>query len=313
MDRPLMIFSGQSNLPLAEEIAENLGVPLGKSVTERFANDCLFVRYEQSLREGDIFIIQSLTPPVQDHLVELLMMIDAAKSSSAARVTAVIPYYAYARSDKKDAPRISITARLVADLIQTSGADRVLTMTLHSAQVHGFFKVPVDHLSAEPVIANYFATRVDNLENAVVVAPDAGDIKRAISLARRLALPIAFIDKQRLSDTEVASRGLVGEVKGKVALVIDDEVSTAGTLTQAVDALRQNGAQAIYAAFTHGVYVGPAIDRIEKSPIVEVAATNTCIYNGRSSDKLQTLNVGPLFAEAIWRIHRGESVSSLFT
>ncbi len=308
-----MIFSGQSNLPLAEEIAENLGVPLGKSVTERFANDCLFVRYEQSLREGDIFIIQSLTPPVQDHLVELLMMIDAAKSSSAARVTAVIPYYAYARSDKKDAPRISITARLVADLIQTSGADRVLTMTLHSAQVHGFFKVPVDHLSAEPVIANYFATRVDNLENAVVVAPDAGDIKRAISLARRLALPIAFIDKQRLSDTEVASRGLVGEVKGKVALVIDDEVSTAGTLTQAVDALRQNGAQAIYAAFTHGVYVGPAIDRIEKSPIVEVAATNTCIYNGRSSDKLQTLNVGPLFAEAIWRIHRGESVSSLFT
>lgn len=207
MERPLMVFSGQSNLPLAQEIADNLGVPLGKSITERFANDCLFVRYEQSLREGDIFIIQSLTPPVQDHLVELLMMIDAAKSSSAARVTAVIPYYSYARSDKKDAPRISIAARLVADLIQAAGADRVLTMTLHSAQVHGFFKVPVDHLSAEPVIANYFATRVEKLENAVVVAPDAGDIKRASSLARRLALPIAFIDKQRLSDTEVTSRG----------------------------------------------------------------------------------------------------------
>jgi ribose-phosphate pyrophosphokinase len=308
-----MIFSGQSNRPLAAEIAENLGVPLGKSVTERFANDCLFVRYEQSLREGDIFIIQSLTPPVQDHLVELLMMIDAAKSSSAARVTAVIPYYAYARSDKKDAPRISITARLVADLIQAAGADRVLTMTLHSAQVHGFFKVPVDHLSAEPVIANYFATRVEGLENAVVVAPDAGDIKRAISLARRLALPIAFIDKQRLSDTEVASRGLVGDVRGKVALVIDDEVSTAGTLVQAVDALSKNGADATYAAFTHGVYVGPAVERIEKSPIVEVAATNTCVYQDRPSPKLQTLTVGPLFAEAIWRIHRGESVSSLFT
>lgn len=313
MERPLMVFSGQSNLPLAQEVADNLGVPLGKSTTERFANDCLFVRYEQSLREGDIFIIQSLTPPVQDHLVELLMMIDAAKSSSAARVTAVIPYYAYARSDKKDAPRISIAARLVADLIQAAGADRVLTMTLHSAQVHGFFKVPVDHLSAEPVIANYFATQVDRLENAVVVAPDAGDIKRASSLARRLALPIAFIDKQRLSDTEVTSRGLVGDVRGKTALVVDDEVSTAGTLVQAAESLTQNGAQAVYAAFTHGVYVGPAIERIEKGPIVEVAATNTCTYNARPSSKIKQLSVGPLFAEAIWRIHRGESVSSLFT
>ena len=313
MERPLMVFSGQSNLPLAQEIADNLGVPLGKSVTERFANDCLFVRYEQSLREGDIFIIQSLTPPVQDHLVELLMMIDAAKSSSAARVTAVIPYYAYARSDKKDAPRISIAARLVADLIQTAGADRVLTITLHSAQVHGFFKVPVDHLSAEPVIANYFATRVEKLENAVVVAPDAGDIKRAGSLARRLALPIAFIDKQRLSDTEVTSRGLVGDVRGKIALIIDDEVSTAGTLAQAANSLVQHGAEAVYAAFTHGVYVGPAIERIEKAPIVEVAATNTCSYKAEPSSKIKQLSVGPLFAEAIWRIHRGESVSSLFT
>ncbi len=308
-----MVFSGQSNLPLSHEIAENLGVPLGKSTTERFANDCLFVRYEQSLREGDIYIIQSLTPPVQDHLVELLMMIDAAKSSSAARVTAVIPYYAYARSDKKDAPRISIAARLVADLIQAAGADRVLTMTLHSAQVHGFFKIPVDHLSAEPVIANYFATRVENLENGVVVAPDAGDIKRASSLSRRLALPIAFIDKQRLSDTEVTSRGLVGDVRGKTALVVDDEVSTAGTLIQAADSLLKNGAEKVYAAFTHGVYVGPAIDRIENGPIVEVGATNTCTYKGRPSQKIQTMTVGPLFAEAIWRIHRGESVSSLFT
>jgi ribose-phosphate pyrophosphokinase len=313
MERPLMVFSGQSNLPLAQEIADNLGVPLGKSVTERFANDCLFVRYEQSLREGDIFIIQSLTPPVQDHLVELLMMIDAAKSSSAARVTAVISYYAYARSDKKDAPRISIAARLVADLIQTAGADRVLTITLHSAQVHGFFKVPVDHLSAEPVIANYFATRVEKLENAVVVAPDAGDIKRAGSLARRLALPIAFIDKQRLSDTEVTSRGLVGDVRGKIALIIDDEVSTAGTLAQAANSLVQHGAEAVYAAFTHGVYVGPAIERIEKAPIVEVAATNTCSYKAEPSSKIKQLSVGPLFAEAIWRFHRGESVSSLFT
>lgn len=308
-----MVFSGQSNPALAREIADNLGIPLGRSTTQRFANDCLFVRYEQSLREGDIFIIQSLTPPVQDHLVELLMMIDAAKSSSAARVTAVIPYYAYARSDKKDAPRISIAARLVADLIQTAGADRVLTMTLHSAQVHGFFKVPVDHLSAEPVIANYFATRLEGLENAVVVAPDAGDLKRASSLARRLALPIAFIDKQRLSDTEVISRGLVGDVRGKTALIVDDEVSTAGTLVQAAELLVQHGAEAVYAAFTHGVYVGPAIERIERAPIAEVAATNTCAYRAQPSQKIKQLSVGPLFAEAIWRIHRGESVSSLFT
>lgn len=270
-----MIFSGQSNRPLAQAIAEALGLPLGKSTTLRFANDNLFVRYEESLREGDVFIVQSFVPPVQDHLMELLMMVDAAKGASAARVTAVIPYFSYARSDKKDAPRISITARLIADLLQTAGADRVLTMTLHSPQVHGFFKIPVDHLSAEPVIANYFATRVD-LENAVVVAPDAGDLKRASALARRLGLPLAFIDKERVSDTEVRVRMLVGEVEGKTALIVDDEISTAGSLVEAVEALMQAGAKEVYAAATHGVYVGPALDRIAKSPVKEVAATDTC-------------------------------------
>ncbi|MFC0596268.1 ribose-phosphate diphosphokinase [Thermus composti] len=310
MDRPLLIFSGQSNRPLAQAIAEALGLPLGKSVTLRFANDNLFVRYEESLREGDVFIVQSFVPPVQDHLMELLMMIDAAKGASAARVTAVIPYFSYARSDKKDAPRISITARLIADLLQTAGADRVLTMTLHSPQVHGFFKIPVDHLSAEPVIANYFATRVD-LENAVVVAPDAGDLKRASSLARRLGLPLAFIDKERVSDTEVRVRMLVGEVEGKTALIVDDEISTAGSLVEAVEALMQAGAKEVYAAATHGVYVGPALERIAQSPVKEVAATDTC--PPKEGPKLRTLTVAPLFAEAIWRIHRGESVSSLFT
>ncbi|GAA6736508.1 ribose-phosphate diphosphokinase [Thermus oshimai] len=310
MDRPLLIFSGQSNKPLAQAIAEALGLPLGKSTTQRFANDNLFVRFEESLREGDVFIVQSLTPPVQDHLMELLMMIDAAKGASAARVTAVIPYFSYARSDKKDAPRISIAARLVADLLQTAGADRVLTMTLHSPQVHGFFKVPVDHLSAEPVIANHFATRVD-LENAVVVAPDAGDLKRASSLARRLRLPLAFIDKERVSDTEVRVRMLVGEVRGKTALIVDDEISTAGSLVEAVEALLQAGAKEVYAAATHGVYVGPALERIAQSPVKEVAATDTC--PPKEGPKLKTLPVAPIFAEAIWRIHRGESVSSLFT
>lgn len=311
MERPLLIFSGQSNRPLAKAVAEALGLPLGKSTTTKFANDNLFVRFEESLREGDVFIIQSLTPPVQDHLFELFMMIDAAKGASAARVTAVIPYFSYARSDKKDAPRISIAARLVADLLQTAGADRVLTMTLHSPQVHGFFRIPVDHLSAEPVIANYFATRVENLEEAVVVAPDAGDLKRASSLARRLALPLAFIEKTRLSDTEVEARSLVGDVEGKVALIIDDEISTAGSLVKAVDTLLKAGAKEVYAAVTHGVYVGPAVERIEKSPVKEVAATNTC--PPKVHPKLRTLDVAPLFAEAIWRVHRGESVSSLFT
>ena len=250
MDRPLLIFSGQSNRPLAQAIAEALGLPLGKSTTLRFANDNLFVRYEESLRDGDVFIVQSFVPPVQDHLMELLMMVDAAKGARAARVTAVIPYFSYARSDKKDAPRISITARLIADLLQTAGADRVLTMTLHSPQVHGFFKIPVDHLSAEPVIANYFATRVD-LENAVVVAPDAVDLKRASALARRLGLPLAFIDKERVSDTEVRVRMLVGEVDGKTALIVDDDISTAWSLVEAVEALMQAGAKEVYAAATH--------------------------------------------------------------
>lgn len=308
-----MVFSGQSNRALAGQIAASLGIPLGKSTTQKFANDNLLVRFEESLREADVFIVQSLTPPVHDNLMELLMMVDAAKGSSANRVTAVIPYYSYARSDKKDAPRISIAGRLVADMLQTAGSDRVLTMTLHSSQVHGFFKIPLDHLSAEPVIANYFATRVDGLEDSVVVAPDAGDMKRASSLARRLALPIAFIDKQRLSDTEVLARSLVGDVKNKTALIIDDEISTAASLVKAVEAVLASGAHRVYAAVTHGIYAGPAIERIEASPLEEVAATNTCLHNSKKSKKLHTLDVGPLFAEAIWRIHRGESVSSLFT
>lgn len=308
-----MVFSGQSNRALAGQIAASLGIPLGKSTTQKFANDNLLVRFEESLREADVFIVQSLTPPVHDNLMELLMMVDAAKGSSANRVTAVIPYYSYARSDKKDAPRISIAGRLVADMLQTAGSDRVLTMTLHSSQVHGFFKIPLDHLSAEPVIANYFATRVDGLEDSVVVAPDAGDMKRASSLARRLALPIAFIDKQRLSDTEVLARSLVGNVKNKTALIIDDEISTAASLVKAVEAVLASGAHRVYAAVTHGIYAGPAIKRIEASPLEEVAATNTCLHNSKKSKKLHTLDVGPLFAEAIWRIHRGESVSSLFT
>ena len=312
MNPPLKVFTGKSNPALAREIAHHLELPLGRSGTEKFANDNLFVRFEESLREADVFIVQSLTRPVQDHLFELLMMIDAAKGASAHRVTAVIPYFSYARSDKKDEPRISVAARLVADLLQTAGADRVLTMTLHSPQVHGFFKVPMDHLSAEMVIANHFVTQIEDLEHAVVVAPDAGDIKRASALARRLGTPLAFIDKQRLSDTEVEARGLVGDVKDKIALVIDDEVSTAGSLVKAAETVLHAGAREVYAAVTHGVYVGPALERIAKSPIRTVAATDTCAPPRPLPEKLRVMNVAPLFAEAIDRIHRGESISALF-
>jgi len=312
MDRPLKIFSGSSNRPLAESIARALGLPLGQSETERFANDNLFVRYQESLREADVFIVQSLVPPVQDHLFELLMMIDAAKGASAHRVTAVIPYFSYARSDKKDEPRISITARLVADLIETAGADRVLTMTLHSPQVHGFFKIPLDHLSAMPVIANHFAMRLEDLENAVVVATDAGGLKRASQVAKRLDLPLAFIEKERLSDREVRARSLVGNVENKIALIVDDEISTAGSLVKAAETVLGAGAREVRAAAAHGVYVGPAMERIARSPIAEVAATNTCPPPDPLPEKLTVLPVGPLFAEAILRIHKGESVSELF-
>lgn len=313
--RPLKVFSGQSNKALAQEICDNLGITLGNSETQKFNNDNIIVRYQESLREADVFIVQALSAPTSDNLMELLLMIDAAKSASAHRVTAVIPYYSYARSDKKDEPRISISARLVADLIQTAGADRVLTMTLHSPQVHGFFKVPVDHLSSEVVIANHLITHIDNVQDGVVLATDAGDIKRASALARRLNANLAFIDKRRLSDTNVQARGLIGDVKGRKVFVVDDEISTAGSLVEAVNVAKNAGATEVYVAVTHGVYVGPAIERIAKLDAVEVCSTNTVEvpeWKMEQGKKLKVLTVAPLFAEAIQRIHSGESVSSLF-
>lgn len=315
--RPLKVFAGQSNPELAKEICEYLGVPLGHSETARFSNDNLQVRFSESLRESDVFLVQSLTDPVSDSLMELFLMLDAAKSASARRVTAVVPYFSYARSDKKDEPRISIAARLVANLIRTAGADRFLSMTLHSPQVHGFFEIPVDHLSSEVVLANHFITKLDHIENAVVLAPDAGDIKRASSMARRLDSGLAFIDKHRLSDTRVEARGLIGDVKDRLVLIVDDEISTAGSLLEAVKAAKAAGALDVYVAVTHGVYVGPALDRIRELDVKEVVCTNTAFVSeakvAASGGKLKVLSVAPLFAEAIHRIHTGESVSSMFT
>nr|WP_183985531.1 ribose-phosphate pyrophosphokinase [Deinobacterium chartae] len=310
-----MVFSGQSNTRLASAICANLGIPLGRSETLKFSNDNLMVRYKESLREGDVFIVQSLSAPVSDSIMELLLMIDAAKSASAGRVTAVIPYYSYARSDKKDEARISIGGRLVADLIEAAGADRVLTMTLHSPQVHGFFKIPVDHLSAEVVIANHLITHVDGVEEGVVLAPDAGDIKRASALARRLNCNLAFIDKRRVSDTRVEARSLIGDVAGRKVFIVDDEISTAGSLVQAVNIAKESGAGEVYVATTHGVYVGPALERINSLDVVEVASCNTVDVSDEKRQecpKLSVLDVAPLFAETIHRIHTGESVSVLF-
>ena len=313
---PLMVFSGQSNRPLAQAICDNLGIPLGHSKTEKFTNENIIVHFEDSLREGDVFIVQSFSNPVSDSILELFLMLDAAKSASAGRVTAVIPYYSYARSDKKDAPRISIAGRLMADLIQEAGADRVLTMTLHSPQVHGFFKVPVDHLSADVVISEHLKSRVPNAHAGVVLAPDAGSIKRASAIARRLDSGLAFIDKQRVSDTAVDPRALIGDVAGKTVFIVDDEIATAGSLVEAVNFSKNMGAKEVYVAVSHGVYSGPAIERIAALDAVEVASTNTVHVSedkiARAGGKLALLNVAPLFANAISNIHTGESVSTLF-
>lgn len=314
---PLLVFSGQSNQPFTERVCQELGVPLGRSRSEKFTNDNIIARYDESLRDADVFIVQSFSTPVSDAIVELLMMIDAAKSASAGRVTAVIPYYSYARSDKKDAPRISIAGRLMADVIQAAGADRVLTMTLHAPQVHGFFKVPVDHLSAEVALSEHFKATVPNAHEGVVLAPDAGSIKRASSIAHRLDCGLAMVDKQRISDTEVTPRALIGDVSGKTVFIVDDEISTAGSLVETVNIARTMGAREVYVGVTHGVYTGPAVERIAALDVTQVVSTNTVHVPqskiDASNGKLAVLDIAPLFATAIEHIHTGESVSSLFT
>jgi len=309
--RDPLVFAGSSNQPLAREICECLGIPLGEVLLERFSNDNLFVQILQSVRERDVFVVQTFSPPVSDHIIELLIMLDALRSASAARITAVIPYFSYARSDKKDHPRISIAGRLMADLLVTAGADRVLTMTLHSPQVHGFFRVPLDHLTAVPVVSRYLQEL--SLEDCVAVGPDAGSAKRAGTYAQRLGIPMAFIDKRRIDDRTVASTAVVGDVKGKTAVIFDDEIAAGTSLLNATRAVLEAGAKEVYACATHGVFCGPAIQRIEASPIRQVVVTNTIDQTADPRPaKIVTLSVAPLFAEAIKRIHTGESVGALF-
>ena len=310
--REISVFSGSAHPGLAAEICGHLGVPLEPAIVRRFANDCLEVQLQSNCRERDVFLIQPLAAPVQEHLVELLLMLDAARGASAARVTAVIPHYAYARSDKKNMPRVSIGGRLVADLLVTAGANRVLTMTLHSPQVHGFFSVPVDHLHALREIADHFRRR--DLSNSVVVSPDLGNAKQAAALARMLGLPVAAGAKERISDDKVTITSIIGDVAGRNVIVLDDEIARGTTIIEILGRLREHGARRVRVACTHGLFCDGALKRIAAWPEVqEIVCTNTvAMPEPEESDKVHVISVAPALAEAIRRIHEGESVSALF-
>jgi ribose-phosphate pyrophosphokinase len=308
----IVVFSGNAHPKLAKAICRHLKTRLSPATITRFSNDCLGVQLDAHCREADAFIIQPLVPPVQEHLMELLLMLDAARGASAARLTAVIPHYAYARSDKKDAPRISIAGRLVADLLATAGANRVLTMTLHAPQVHGFFSVPVDHMNALIVLARHFRRRT--LKNTVVVSPDLGHAKEATHFARMLNLPVAAGSKQRRSDDTVVIDAIVGDVDGKNVIVLDDEIANGGTIIEMLRKLRERRVKRLAVACTHGLFTGKAIARLgAQHEIEEIVTTDTVpIPAGKRLPNMKVLSVAPLLAEAIHRIHVGKSVSSLF-
>jgi ribose-phosphate pyrophosphokinase len=307
------IFSGLSHHSLATDICAHLSIPLCASSCVRFSNDNLYVRLNSSVRGKDVYIVQTCTEPVQDHLFELFLLLDAARSASAGRITAVIPYYSYARSDKKDEPRISIAARLIADLLQTAGADRVLTMTLHSPQVAGFFRVPTDHLSAQPALAE--AIRKLDIPRAVVIAPDIGHAKRAAYLARVLDLPVAAGNKRRIDDRTVVIEGIVGRIDSENAIITDDEIARGTSVVELIAVLRELGIRRVWVTCTHGVFTDGALKRISDVPEVQaIIATDTVpVKPNEHRDKLIVASVAPLFAEAIRRIHCEESVSDLFS
>ncbi len=310
--RDIAAFSGSAHPELAIEICAHLGVPLLPVDVRRFANDCLEVQLRANCRERDVFLIQPLVAPVQENLVELLLMLDAARGASAARTTVVMPHYAYARSDKKDAPRISIGGRLVADLLVTAGASRVLTMTLHSPQVHGFFSVPVDHLNALRELAAHFG-RYD-LSNAVVVSPDLGYAKQAAAFARLLGVPVAFGAKQRQSDDSVTISSVIGEVAGRDVIVLDDEIARGTTVLELLERLRERDVRSVRVACTHGLFADGALQRLSaQEDVLEIVCTNTVpVPLAECTEKTRVLSVAPMLAEAIRRIHHGESVSALF-
>jgi ribose-phosphate pyrophosphokinase len=307
----IKVFSGSSIPVLAESICKELGVPLGKATIDRFSDGEIRVKIEENVRGVDVFIIQSTHAPAEN-LMELLLMLDAAKRASAARITAVIPYYGYARQDKKDEPRVPISAKLIADLLTQAGANRVLTLDLHAEQIQGFFDIPVDHLYASPVFAKFFAKR--DLSKYVVVSPDAGGARRTRGYAKRMGgLPMAIVDKRREKKDQPEALNLVGDVQGKICLLLDDLISTGTTLIKATGLLLERGAREVRVAATHGVFAAEAIARLSASPIEEIVITDSLPVRDRlKDDKFRLLSVAKLLAEAICRIHNGESVSSLF-
>jgi len=312
MTYELKLFTGNANRPLAEEIAQYLRVPLGDAEVTRFSDGEVYVQINENVRGADVFLIQPTCPPVNDTLMELLIMIDAVKRASAHRITAVLPYYGYARQDRKVQPRVPISAKLVADLLEAAGIDRLLALDLHAGQIQGFFNIPVDHLFAGPVVMIEYLRKKD-LKDPVIVAPDAGGVERARAIAKRLNAGLAIIDKRREGPNAAIAMHLIGEVRGKDAVVIDDMIDTAGTLIQAVDALAREGARRILACGVHPVLSGPAMDRIAASPLEEVVVTNSIPVSAeKRAARVTVLSVAPLLGEAIRRIHDEESVSTLF-
>jgi len=307
----MLIFSGNANKPLAKEIAETLGVKLAAAKVSRFSEGEVRVKIDQDVRGKDVFVIQPTCPPVNENIMELLIMIDALRRASARRITAVLAYYGYARQDRKDQPRVPITAKLVANLITVAGANRVLTIDLHAGQIQGFFDTPLDHLYAVDVFVDYFMKK--KLKDKVVVSPDVGGLKMARAYAKRLSAPLAIVDKRRISDKDTEVMHIMGDVKGKTAIIVDDIVATAGSLVEAVAALKRAGAKEVYAAIAHPILSGPAMDRLKKSSIKELLVTNTIpLEKGKKTSKVKVLSIAGLLGEAIERIHNEASISSLF-
>lgn len=308
----LKVFTGNSHPGLAKEVTDYLGMPLGKCEVFEFSNENIFVKILENVRGRDVFVVQPICSPVQKSLVELLIMLDALKRASAERITAVVPYYAYGRSDKKDQPRIPITARLVADLLTVAGANRLLTVDFHSPQIQGFFNIPVDELTATYMLSDYFKEK--NIDDLVVVAADFGISNRARDVAARLNSPLTIIEKRRTgNDDKSEALNVIGDVDGKRALIFDDEVLTGGTLINDVSVLLERGAKEVYFCCTHPLFAGPAIKRINDSPIKEVVVTNTVpVTDGKKLAKITVLSIAPLLGEAIRRIHTGQSVGAMF-
>ncbi|MFC2060485.1 ribose-phosphate diphosphokinase [Chloroflexota bacterium] len=308
----LKVFTGRAHPALAQEVVDYLGIPLGKCEAFEFSNDNIFVRILDNVRQRDTFVIQPFCSPVNRNLVELLIMIDALKRASAGRITAVVPYYGYGRTDKKDQPRVPITARLVADLLTVAGANRLLTVDLHAAQIQGFFNIPVDELTALYILSDYF--KGQELDDLVVVATDIGISKRARDLAAKLGAPLAIVEKRRVgNDDQTETINIIGEVAGKIALTVDDEIDTAGSLVGVVSTLKKRGVKEVYACCTHPVFSGTAIQRIASCPVKEVVASDTIpVASDKKLDKITVLPIAPLLGEAIHRIHTGLSIGAMF-